>query len=301
MLSFQPTRRHFMMTAAAISIASAVPDFAAPVSGKIQFGYAAITWLGNDRQAIDDIAAVGFHGIQVRANAVGEFTSAELKELLAKRRLTLVALSSGNVRLDAPEADEIAKHIANAKFLRDAGGFYLQVLDEGRGYPRSATQEECRRLGKLLTKIGKRTADLGVPLCYHNHLTTLSERPENLERILDASDPRYVRLEFDTAHFVAGGGDPAKAIVNHRERLLFIHLKDLIDVPANSPGAYPFRFVELGRGRVDLTAVFVALRSIRFSGWAIVELDHVPDPSRTARECAITSRNYLVQQMGVEL
>ena len=24
--------------------------------------------------------------------------------------------------------------------------------------------EECRRLGKLLTEIGKRTADLGVPL-----------------------------------------------------------------------------------------------------------------------------------------
>src|ERR1700730_17727893 len=32
----------------------------------IKFGYAAITWGGNDRQAIEDIAAVGFHGIQLR-------------------------------------------------------------------------------------------------------------------------------------------------------------------------------------------------------------------------------------------
>src|SRR5262245_50029409 len=30
-------------------------------------GYAAITWGGNDEQAIDDIAAVGFRGIQLRS------------------------------------------------------------------------------------------------------------------------------------------------------------------------------------------------------------------------------------------
>ena len=38
-----------------------------------------------------------------------------------------------------------------------------------------------------------------------------------------------------------------------------------------------YRFVELGRGQVDLPAVFKALHKVNFRGWAIVELDDVPD------------------------
>src|SRR5882672_3457581 len=78
-------------------------------AARIRFGYAAITWGGNDRQAIDDIAALGFRGIQLRANAIKEFSSiSELKDLLQKHELKIVALSSGGVRIDQPEADEIA-------------------------------------------------------------------------------------------------------------------------------------------------------------------------------------------------
>jgi inosose dehydratase len=47
----------------------------------IRFGYTAMTWGNEERQAIDDIAAVGFPGIQFRANAVTDFKPAELKDL----------------------------------------------------------------------------------------------------------------------------------------------------------------------------------------------------------------------------
>src|SRR5258708_743387 len=104
----------------------------APAPADILFGYASITWGGNDRQAIEDIAALGFHGIQLRANVIKEFGSpAELRDVLEKHQLKMVALSSGNVRIDAAlEAEEIAKHTANAKFVHDVGGLYLQVTDE---------------------------------------------------------------------------------------------------------------------------------------------------------------------------
>jgi inosose dehydratase len=36
----------------------------------IRLGYAAITWGSDGRKAIEDISAVGFHGIQLRADAV---------------------------------------------------------------------------------------------------------------------------------------------------------------------------------------------------------------------------------------
>jgi inosose dehydratase len=295
------TRRTFLAGLSAATAVATLPSFAAPGrAGNIRFGYAAITWGNEERQAIDDISAVGYPGVQFRAIAVAEFKPAELKELLAQHKLTFVALSSGEVSLDDPEADQIAKHVANAQFVKDSGGLYLQILDQLKSYPRSATLEECKRLGRLLTELGKRTADIGIPLGYHNHLNTLSESPANLDLIFENSDPKYLKLELDTAHLVAGGGDPAKAIEKYHDRLLFLHLKDIHDIPADTPKArYPFEFVELGRGRVDLPAVFAALDKVKFHGWAIVELDRVPDQSRTPKESAIISKTYLEQKIGV--
>jgi inosose dehydratase len=302
-MTFQSTRRTFLTGLSAIGAVKALPSFgfAGRLPG-VRFGYTAMTWGNDERQAIDDIAAVGFPGIQFRANAVTEFKPAELKELLAQHKLTFVALSSGDVSLDEPAADQIAKHLANAQFVKDSGGLYLQVLDQLKSYPRSATPDECKRLGSLLTELGKRTADLGIPLAYHNHLNTLSQSPANLDLILQDSDPKYVKLELDTAHLVAGGGDSAKAIERYHDRLLFLHLKDVRDIPADTPKArYPFEFVELGRGRVDLPSVFAALEKVKFHGWAVVELDRVPDKSRTPKESATISKNYLQQKIGVSV
>ena len=127
-----------------------------PAPSEIHLGYAAITWNGNDRQAIDDISDLGFHGIQLRSNVIKEFDGSELKDLLQKHRLILVALSSGGVRIDpAVEAEEVARHAANAKFVHDMGGLYLQVTDQ-KPKDRPATSADYKRLGQVLTAIGKR-------------------------------------------------------------------------------------------------------------------------------------------------
>ena len=51
--------------------------------------------------------------------------------------------------------------------------------------------------------------------------------------------------------------------------------------------------MELGRGRVDLPAVFAALREIAYDKWAIVELDRVPDAGVTPKQAAETNKKYL--------
>ena len=51
----------------------------------MQFGYAAITWGSALTQAMDDIAAVGFRGIQLRGESFAQFGDrpAALSEALA--------------------------------------------------------------------------------------------------------------------------------------------------------------------------------------------------------------------------
>jgi inosose dehydratase len=255
------------------------------VAARIRFGYAAITWNGNDGQAIDDIASLGFHGIQLRQSAFDKWGDrpSELRELLAQQGLVFVALSSGNVSLDpAAERDTLARHALHARFVRDVGGRYLQVIDE-RPHGRAPVAEDYKRMGRLLTEVGRRSTDLGIPIGYHNHMGALGQSPDEVARVLDAADPRFVRLLLDTAHYQQAGGDPALAVRQHAGRLLFLHIKDLAGD----------RFVELGRGRVDFKALFAALDAINFDGWGVVELDSVPDSTRTPRESGAISRRYL--------
>ena len=302
------TRREFVTRLGAAAVGSALPlgrfaDALEPPPG-IKLGYAAITWGGNDRQAIEDIAAVGFRGIQLRSNVLAPFGGrpTELRGLLDRHRLTMVALSSGAVRVDpAVEAQVVAEHVAHATFVRDAGGLYLQVTDE-RPAGRAAEPADYSRLGRLLTEIGRRTADLGVPLGYHPHVGSLGEAPDEIARILDAADERVVRLLLDVAHYQQGGGDPVEAIRRYHDRLLFLHIKDLERlVPDASPDAPTYRFVELGRGTVDLKGVFAALRDVGFRGWAVVELDSVTAPGRTPKESALISKRYLAEQIGLRV
>jgi inosose dehydratase len=93
---------------------------------------------------------------------------------------------------------------------------------------------------------------------------------------------------LDTAHYQAAGGNQSTPFVSTPIDCCFcIRTQQR----CQAPNAY--RFVELGEGRVPLVAVLAELARIRFDGWAIVELDGVPDPARTPRDCTRISKHFL--------
>jgi len=291
------TRRQLLQTFTMAAVLRRHLDAAA----SLEYGYAAITW-GNDfMKAIDEIAAVGFRGVQLRAgdgllDRFGDKPAA-LRELLAAKRLGFPVFSSGNLSIDpAREQEMIDLHTRHAKFVSAAGGRYLQVIDERP--KRAVVADDYKRLGRLLTELSKRVRDAGATLVYHHHMNSTGEKPEEVAAVLDAADRGVVRLLFDTAHYQQGGGDPAAAIRQYRELIEVLHLKDVRPAAARgSGGSGGYQFVELGRGRVDLKAVFAALNEINFKGWGVVELDRVPDPDRTPKESAEINRRYLVETL----
>jgi inosose dehydratase len=320
------SRRHFIISIGAVAAASALPgksfthspesslyapvdlsyfdSATTPAPGMIRLGYASITWNGKDADAIKEISELGFRGIQLRSNILKEYGERpkDLRDLLRQHHLEMVALSSGGVGIAAgTEGDEIAKHVSNAKFVHDVGGHYLQVTDSARPKDRKPESADFKQLGHVLNEIGKRSMDLGVPVGYHNHMSSLGEGPGEVDQIMDAADPRYVKLELDIAHYQQGGGDPVKAIRKYHDRLLFLHIKDVENLAANDERGRGYRWVELGRGRVDLPAVFTALKDVKFRGWAVIELDSVPDKSRTPKECAQISKKYVEEKLGLKV
>jgi inosose dehydratase len=291
------TRREFLETVGAASTAALFGSrlIAAP-PGDIRFGCAAITWQGKDLDAIREVGELGFPGIQLRSPILKEYGDkpAALKEMLDRHKLTMVALSSGGVGIDpAVEKEDIELHTRHARFVKAVGGLYLQLTDSRP--KRALTRDDYKRLGWMLTEIGRRSSEIGVPVGYHNHMNAIGERPDEVRWVLDAADPQFVKLELDIAHYQMGGGDPVRAIREYRDRLLFLHIKDL-ETPV--PGATgdltrSYRFVELGRGKVDLNGVFKALAAVNFKGWAVVELDRVPDNARSPKESARICKTYL--------
>jgi inosose dehydratase len=272
----------------------------------LRLGYAAITWGGQDEQAIDDIAAVGFRGIQLRSGVLEAYGGkpAELKSLLDAKGLSLLCFSSGSNPEYTPgrEAEIVGKHVANARFVRALGGKVLQIISK-RPKDRAPTPAEYEWLGGVLNAIGRQTLDLEVRVAYHNHLNGFGESPDEVARVMDATDPHYVDLLLDIAHYAQGGGDPVAAVKRHRDRIAMLHLKDVTGaLPSpGRPAREGFQWVELGRGRVDVPGVVAALREIRYRGPAVIELDSVPEPGRTPKESAEINRRYAVETLGLGL
>ena len=81
-------------------------------------------------------------------------------------------------------------------------------------------------------------------------------------------DPRYVKVLLDIAHYQQGGGDPVRAVRKFSDRILFLHIKDVQSpLPGNTGDPMrSYRFVELGRGKVDIASVFTALNEVKFRG-----------------------------------
>jgi inosose dehydratase len=318
------TRREFLTTVggawlAASHAASASSSHAAsyvvsgfsrtsPAPPGMKLGYAAITWGTNVEQAIEDIGALGFRGVQLRAadSVVTMFKDKPqmLKEQLEGHHLTMPVLSSGNISIDpSREESERQTHVSHAKFMRAVGGRFLQVISE-RPKDRAIVAADYRRLGRLLTTLGQQVTAEGVRLVLHPHMNSLAERREEIAAVLDATDRRHVGVLFDVAHSLQGGADPVAAIRKYREWIDVLHLKDVRAGGAGrsgGSGGSDYQFVELGRGRVDLPGVFAAIDEIKFDGWAIVELDRVPDPGRTPKEAAEINKRYLVDRLHVAL
>ena len=322
--SYAFSRRSFTLGAGALGLGGLVggPVLAANKKAKgISIGYAAITW--GDRSvktAIEEIAAAGYTGVQLRGGStkpaseqgpatlslMDEFKTPDaLKAELAKHKLTFACISGGGLTLDpAKQQAEMDKFLALAKFAADAGALSIQATSPKRDKP--PTPDELKGFGQMLDKLGKQTAGFGLPLVFHNHMNQIGEKPEEVDVILGAADAKNVKLLLDTGHWAAAGGDPAKAIKTYGKRLEVLHIKDVKDKapgeldPDGKKSDKKYVFVELGQGKVDFKSVFKALKSSGFGGWAVIELDAVPK-GRAPKDAALANREFLQKTVGLKV
>lgn len=194
----------------------------------------------------------------------------ELKAIVAKfKDAGITALSCGNVGLKNDEAD--------------ARKAFQYAKDAGIGIMVCAPPVDALPLLDRLVK------EYDLKLAIHNHGPEDKQFPTpydayNLVRRLD----KRIGLCVDVGHCARGGKDPAKAILDCRDRVYDIHMKDIHTTERNG------RAKEVGRGVLDIPSILRALVKIQFQGNVGFEYEKdEKDPSLGLAESAGYVRGVL--------
>jgi inosose dehydratase len=236
---------------------------------------------GTSEHALRDIAAAGYTGVELFDGNLMQYAEQpdELRRLLTETGLQLVAVYSGANFVFPDILDEELWRISAVAALASELGAEHIVVGGGAQRARGTTGQDYVRLAEALDRVVEIAGEHSLSASYHPHLTTIVEGPGQLEKVMTRS-----RINFcpDTAHLVAGGGDPVDLVRRYADRIVYVHLKDFT--------AEPFAFLPLGRGDLDFAAILDELDAAGYDGWITVELDEYDG---APLEAARLSREYL--------
>lgn len=268
-------------------------------------------------QFMDEVQQAGYEWIELGPYGYLPTEPQILRTELAKRGLKVSGTFVMNHLEDSQAWDAIeAEAHRTGKLIKEMGGKFMVLIDDTysdlfTGTPTRPTRlddkawkqlvETTNRLGKLVRET------YGLTLVQHPHAETHVEYEDQIEALLDATDPEYVSICLDTGHHAYRGGDPVAFMRKHHKRIPYLHLKSVDPEMQKRVAAenIPFAiavgrdmFCEPSRGAVDFPAFRDLLQEIGFDGWGIVEQDIYPAPFDKPLPIATRTRKYL-REIGI--
>ena len=266
-------------------------------SPALKFGCQTFTWemLGDAwRGGPDDLVAAiaegGYAGIEITDKMIGGYAgrAADFARRLDEAGLALVAFAMGSDGGFSEPGRAEADLEAARRWIDFAGHFPGAVLSLGSATAMSAGAREDKLA--MAADIYNRAAALGraagVPVAVHpsSHHDTLLFSRADYDGIFALLEPE-VGWVPDTGHILRGGQAIGDTLAAHRDRIRYLHLKDV-----DAQGAWAM----LGEGVCDVPAVLAAVRQApRFNGWVVAEEESetaARDPAAAVRTNRATLR-----------
>ena len=268
------------------------------------------------KQVLTEIAEAGYTGTELGPYGFLPQDKELIRSTLDELGLTLLS-AYVQINLVDPSAkqDEYDETLQSSKLLSDLRCEWVVLSDAlfvndnrfkraGRIRPEDGlSEEQWDSFVKSANDYGKLALEeYGLKAVYHPHVGAWIETSDEVDRLMNETDDRYVNLCLDTAHCMYGGDDPIDVAKRWGSRLKYLHLKEcdsdvLQTVRANEwdyfKGVEVNVFPELGQGSVDFPALLDVLKDIDFDGWAVVEQDILPESGVNALESAKRNRDYL--------
>lgn len=293
----------------------------APCSwGILEFGLEGNT--DSYQTVLDEMALTGYRGTELGDWGFMPTDPSQLKQELESRELQLVGafvpvnfVSTSDFETSVDDALKIASFLKdvdpeNAKIVLadDNGKDGNRTQYAGRIKPEHCLDSDQQfRFNQRVEELSSRIqGETGLTSVFHHHCAGYIETPQEIEALLDQTDPKLVNLCFDTGHFAFGGGDPIEGLKRYSERIDHVHFKDWdesIFRQAEQNNWNYFEavgngiFCELGQGSINFEAVLSELYKQNYCDWIVVEQDILPGMG-SPKESAERNREFL-KSLGV--
>ena len=248
---------------------------------------------------LDEIVEAGYEWIELGPYGYLPTDLNQLRSELGKRGLKVSATFVMRALEDKALWPEIEKEVVGAgQLLAALGAKYLVLIDDTHTNlftgepiaPPRLDQDGWKRLVETTHKVADLARDrFGLTVVFHPHADSHVEYEDQIEALLADTDPKKVFLCLDTGHHAYRNGDPVRFMRRHSQRIAYLHLKSVDKRMQQKVEAekIPFAvavgmdmFCEPSQGAVDFAAFRDVLREVNYDGFAIVEQDMYPAPSR---------------------
>ena len=294
---------------------------------KVKLGIAPIAWTNDDlpdlggentfEQCVSEMALAGFTGSEV-GNKYPKDPDI-LKKALELRGIEICNQWFSGFLLTKPFEEVEKEFRAQLAFLKTMGAGIIGVSEQSHsvqgmqdtpifGHKYVMNDAEWDIFCKGLNRLGKIAADeYGICLTYHHHMGTVVQDEDEVERMMEETDAKYVSLLFDTGHFKYCGADPLKMVQKYAGRIKHVHLKDIRPEVVEKVKKEDLSFLEgvrqgtftiPGDGCIDFEPIFRVLEENGYEGYMVVEAEQ--DPARAnPLEYAIRARKYISEKTGL--
>lgn len=290
----------------------------------IDVGYGIAAWWRDGHtedvhRALDELALAGFDGVELFGAGLHAFINrpAQFRRLLDLHGLALTSVYSSFAYLDPARRErEDEDFRRNVAFAAEAGSEWA-LLDGGHKpnlhRAEDVTENDVQVVADAANRYACIAREHGLSLAWHQHWGGVFEWSAPFHRFMALTDPALVHFCPDSAQLAMGDYDVLETFQRYATRIGYVHFKDL-EVnhnweqaahhggpggPSDNGGYHvdsQWRFVELGRGRIDFPALFAILQGVNFDGWIVDDMDY---SAYGTLESATLCREYLRDALGL--
>ena len=250
---------------------------------KVNLAIAPIAWTNDDlpdlgaentfEQCISEMALSGFTGSEIGNKYPKDVET--LKHKLEVRGMRICNAWFSSLLLSDGYDATIEAFIKHRDFLYALGARVIGASEQGnsiQGKPVSIfgekpvyTDEQWALIAKGFNEMGRLAKEKGMYFTIHHHMGTGVQTSEEIDKLMQITDPDLVYLLFDTGHLAFAGEDAVAVLEKYVNRVKHVHLKSIRQSVIDEGKAKGWSFLDCvragaftvpGDGDFDFTPVF---------------------------------------------
>ncbi|MEE6450761.1 sugar phosphate isomerase/epimerase [Gottfriedia acidiceleris] len=217
---------------------------------------------------LEKVAQMGYDGVEF----AGYYNknASEIKSVLNKLGLKIAGSHVSAEQIIHQIDDVIA-------FEKELGNKYVVCP-----WAKFTSLEEWKEFAEYLQQSGKKLAEAGISLVYHNHAHELDalENESILEILFNSVPTDLLKAELDTYWLEFAGVDAIKFMSQYKGRTPLIHVKDMAPSKEES--------TEVGNGIMNIKGI-VQQAKLNSAEWLIVEQEAFTKPQLESVEIGLNN------------